>query len=94
MNAPLTVASKRPNTGPSTGPRVAPEKTLPGKRWVGIPVQRWRQTTQAGFFLLFVFSPVFDIFRLDLNLKHFILFGYDWTLGLDDFLAGRRFINQ
>lgn len=57
--------------------------------WLGIPVQRWRQLTQTGFFLLFVFAPVFDIFRLDLNLKHFILFGFDWTLGLDDFLAGK-----
>lgn len=54
----------------------------------GLPVQRWRQLTQAGFFLLFVFAPVFDIFRLDLNLKHFILLGYDWTLGLDGFSTG------
>ncbi|WP_249383930.1 4Fe-4S binding protein [Chitinivorax sp. B] len=44
---------------------------------------------QAGFFLLFVLAPVFDLFRLDLNLKHFILLGYNWTLGLDDLLAGR-----
>ena len=57
--------------------------------WLGLPVQRWRQFTQAGFFLLFVFAPIFDIFRLDLNLKHLILFGFDWTLGLDDFVAGR-----
>jgi len=57
--------------------------------WLGLPVQRWRQLTQTGFFLLFVFAPVFDIFRLDLNLKHLILFGFDWTLGMDDFLAGR-----
>ena len=57
--------------------------------WLGIPVQRWRLLTQGGFFLLFVFSPIFDIFRLDLNVKHFIFFGLDWTLGLDDFIAGR-----
>ena len=57
--------------------------------WLGIPVQRWRQLTQGSFFLLFILAPVFDIFRLDLNLKHFIFFGLDWTLGLDDFLAGR-----
>ncbi|MHB8982935.1 4Fe-4S binding protein [Thiobacillus sp.] len=56
--------------------------------WLGIPVQRWRQLTQAGFFLLFVLAPVFDVFRLDLNLKHLILFGFDWTLGMDEFLAG------
>lgn len=85
MNAPLTVAKEHP----STGPLVAPDKPAPGKLWLGVRLQRWRQATQAGFFLLFVFAPVFDIFRLDLNLKHFILFGFDWTLGLDDFLAGR-----
>ena len=60
----------------------------------GLTVQRWRQLTQAGFFLLFVFAPVFDIFRLDLNLKHFILFGFDWTLGLDAFLEGRSGAGQ
>lgn len=70
-------------------PQSAPRKPAPGKRRAGMRVQRWRQMTQAAFFLLFVFAPVFDIFRLDLNLKHFILFGFDWTLGLDDFLAGR-----
>ncbi len=57
--------------------------------WRGMPVQRWRRLTQAGFFLLFVLAPVFDLFRLDLNLKHFFLLGMDWTLGLDDFVAGR-----
>lgn len=56
---------------------------------LGWPVQRWRRLTQLGFFLLFVLAPVFDIFRLDLNLRHFILFGMDWTLGLDAFLAGK-----
>jgi polyferredoxin len=54
-----------------------------------ISTQQQRALFQGGFFILFVLAPVFDIFRLDLNLKHFILFGLDWTLGLDDFLAGR-----
>jgi polyferredoxin len=57
--------------------------------WLGWPVQRWRKLAQVGFFLLFVFAPVLDIFRLDLTVKHFILFGFDWTLGLDDFTAGK-----
>jgi polyferredoxin len=57
--------------------------------WLGLPVQRWRRLTQAGFFVLFVFAPVFNIFRLDLNLGHLILFGFDWTLGLDEYAAGR-----
>ena len=67
---------------------VAPPPSRP-LGWLGVPVQHWRTVTQAGFFLLFVLAPVFDLFRLDLNLKHFIFFGLDWTLGLDDFLAGR-----
>ncbi len=57
--------------------------------WLGLPVQRWRRLAQAGFFMLFVLAPVFDIFRLDLNLGHLILFGFDWTLGLDEYAAGR-----
>lgn len=56
---------------------------------LGIGVQRWRQITQAGFFLLFIFAPVLDIFRLDLHRGHFIFFGMNWTLGLENFVAGR-----
>ncbi len=57
--------------------------------WLGWPVQRWRRLTQTAFFALFVFAPVLDLFRFDLTVKHFILLGQDWTLGLDDFIAGR-----
>ena len=74
---------------PSTGPNVAPATGGHATGWLGVRVQRWRQITQAGFFLLFIFAPIFDLFRLDLNVKHFIFLGLDWTLGLDDFLAGR-----
>ncbi len=51
--------------------------------------QRWRKLLQYSFFLLFIVAPIFDIFRLDLNLGHFIFFGYNWTLGLESFLAGQ-----
>ena len=74
---------------PGHRPRSAPSSRTAPRGWLGLPVQRWRRLTQAGFFLLFVLAPVFDIFRLDLNLGHLILFGFDWTLGLDDFAAGR-----
>jgi ferredoxin-type protein NapH len=47
-----------------------------------------RRWFQASFFALFILAPPLDLFRLDLTLGHFILFGQDWTLGLDDFLAG------
>ncbi|MFZ6771331.1 4Fe-4S binding protein [Undibacterium sp. SXout7W] len=56
----------------------------------GIRVQRWRQITQSSFFLLFVLAPVFDIFRLDLHLHHFIFFGMDWTLGLNTQASGNN----
>jgi polyferredoxin len=59
------------------------------RAWLGIPVQKWRRLTQAGFFILFVVAPIFDLFRLDLNLGHLILFGSDWTLGLDGYAEGR-----
>ncbi len=52
-------------------------------------LQRHRAATRIAFFALFVLAPPLDILRLDLNLGHFILFGHDWTLGIDDFIAGR-----
>lgn len=51
--------------------------------------QRWRRFCQAGFFLLFVLAPVFDLFRYDLLAGHAWLLGFEWRLGLDDFLVGR-----
>jgi ferredoxin-type protein NapH len=51
-------------------------------------LQRRRRWFQGGFFLLFVLAPPLDILRLDLTLGHFILFGQDWTLGIEDFLRG------
>lgn len=42
----------------------------------------WRKYSQAGFFILFILAPVFDVFRLDLYLGHFILFGQHWKLDL------------
>lgn len=46
-------------------------------------IQRWRSITQTGFFALFLLAPPLDIFRYDLTLGHFILFGHSWTLQLD-----------
>ncbi len=54
-----------------------------------ITLQRSRLFTQAGFFILFILAPVFDIFRLDLYLGHLIIFGHDWTLGLEAFQKGQ-----
>ena len=52
------------------------------------PLQKKRAWFQISFFTLFIVAPIFDIFRLDLNLGHFIFFGQNWTLGLSDFQHG------
>ena len=41
---------------------------------------------QIGFFILFVLTPVFDIFRLDLNQGHFIILGFDIKLNLQELI--------
>lgn len=50
--------------------------------------EKIRFFTRSSFFLLFIFAPFLDIFRLDLTLGHFILFGQPWTLGLESFQLG------
>jgi ferredoxin-type protein NapH len=50
--------------------------------------QTLRLIVRTAFFALFVLAPPLDLFRLDLNVKHFILFGHPWTLGIDPFLQG------
>lgn len=52
-------------------------------------LQRRRRAFQAAFFALFVLAPPLDLFRLDLTLGHLIVFGMDWTLGLDAWKAGQ-----
>ncbi|RMG38423.1 MAG: 4Fe-4S binding protein [Gammaproteobacteria bacterium] len=61
---------------------------------MSLTLQQRRRLFQAGFFLLFVLAPVLDILRIDLNQGHAILFGMDWTLGIDDFIAGRAGIGE
>ena len=48
-----------------------------------------RRIFQTGFFLLFIFAPVFDLFRFDLNLGNFIFFHQNWTLGLEELMTGK-----
>ncbi len=56
----------------------------------GIPsYQRQRRLFQAAFFLLFLLAPPLDLFRLDLSLGHFVLFGQPWTLRISDYQQGR-----
>ncbi|MCP3851105.1 MAG: 4Fe-4S binding protein [Gammaproteobacteria bacterium] len=51
--------------------------------------EKMRTITRSSFFLLFIFAPFLDIFRLDLTLGHFIIFGQPWTLGLESFQQGQ-----
>lgn len=51
-------------------------------------LQIGRLLSRMAFFALFVLAPPLDIFRFDLYQNHFILFGMDWTLGLDAFQQG------
>ncbi len=51
-------------------------------------LQNRRFWLRLAFFVLFVVAPPLDIFRLDINLGHFILFGENWTLGLEQFQSG------
>jgi len=41
-----------------------------------------------AFFMLFLFAPLLDIFRCDLLLGHFIIFGQAWTISIDSILYG------
>ncbi len=50
--------------------------------------QRQRLLLRTGFFALFLLAPPLDIFRFDLTLNHFVLFGQPWTLGLAAFQRG------
>lgn len=50
--------------------------------------QLYRSAAQIAFFTLFVLTPVLNIFRLDLIEGHFILLGFNWTLGLSEFQHG------
>jgi polyferredoxin len=59
-----------------------------------VDLQRRRALFQTGFFLLFLLAPALDLFRLDLNLGHFILLGHHWTLGIEGFLRGEESIYQ
>jgi ferredoxin-type protein NapH len=52
-------------------------------------IQRWRSLTQVGFFALFILAPPLNIFRYDLTQGNFIIFGHDWTLGLDALQHGQ-----
>ena len=52
------------------------------------PRQALRRWAQAGFFVLFVLAPVFNLLRFDLVAGHAWLLGFEWHAGLEDFSRG------
>lgn len=51
-------------------------------------LQRYRVFTQISFFILFTVTPIFDLFRYDLTLKHAYILTHPWHIGIDDLIAG------
>jgi len=51
-------------------------------------LQQSRISAKVAFFALFLFAPLLDIFRFDLDLGHFIIFGQSWTISIDSILYG------
>ncbi len=52
-------------------------------------MQRRRRFFQLGFFALFLLAPALDLLRFDLNEAQLWFLGQRWSLGIDDFMAGR-----
>lgn len=50
--------------------------------------QQARISAKVAFFALFLFAPLLNIFRFDLELGHFIIFGQAWTISIDSILHG------
>lgn len=53
-----------------------------------VTLQHSRILAKVAFFALFLFAPLLDIFRFDLLLGHFIIFGQPWTISIGSILHG------
>jgi len=51
-------------------------------------LQKYRNATQAGFFLLFVLAPVLNLLRFDLSETQLWFLGMRWSLGIDALVKG------
>ena len=60
----------------------SPAKSSPAK------LQKLRNATQAGFFILFVLAPALNLLRFDLSETQLWFMGMRWTLGIDAFTRG------
>jgi polyferredoxin len=52
------------------------------------PLQKFRNATQGGFFLLFLFAPALNLLRFDLYEAQLWLLGMRWSMGIDAFTRG------
>jgi ferredoxin-type protein NapH len=55
--------------------------------------QHHRTAWRTAFFVLFLVAPALDIFRLDLTLGNFIIFGQNWQLDVRGVSAGQATFN-
>jgi len=55
---------------------------------VSMNKQKIRSMTKLSFFVLFICAPLLNIFRFDLDLGHFIIFGQSWTINIAPILYG------
>ena len=53
-----------------------------------VKLQKFRNMTQAGFFLLFVLAPALNLLRFDLNETQLWFLGMRWSLGIDALVKG------
>lgn len=51
-------------------------------------IQKLRQFTQVGFFLLFLLAPALDLLRFDLYSTQLWFLGHPWSLGIQAFKSG------
>ena len=51
-------------------------------------LQKYRNATQAGFFLLFVLAPALNLLRFDLSETQLWFLGIRWSLGIDALVKG------
>lgn len=52
------------------------------------PLQKFRNATQGGFFLLFLLAPALNLLRFDLYDAQLWFLGLRWSMGIDAFTRG------
>ena len=71
------------------GPITVAMATQPTSPLDMVRLQKWRQVTQGGFFLLFLTAPALNLLRFDLSETQLWFFGQRWSLGIDALAHGQ-----